>query len=97
MKFAPALLLPATALALSPGLSTRQTDINTVTDQYLFGISLLQFEIYHNYQIPNTVSWVTDGCTNAPNNPFGFDYVSTTTTYVDLLLHSGLVFFCTKK
>lgn len=80
MKFTrAALLLPATAVA-ARGLSTtpvRQTDVETITDEYLFDITLDQFETYRDAEDPDTVDWTSDGCTDSPDNPLGFDYVST--------------------
>lgn len=66
-------LLPATALALS--VAARQTTLETITDQYLFDISLDQFVAYRDAQNPNTVIWTSDGCTDSPDNPLGFEFV----------------------
>lgn len=79
MKFSTSLLRavalhPATALALSV-VTPRQTAVETVTDQYLFDITLAQFVTYRNAQNPNTVDWTSDGCTDSPDNPLGFNYV----------------------
>lgn len=79
MKFTrTALLLPATAVA-ARGLSATpvRADVETITDEYLFDITLDQFETYRNAEDPDTVDWTSDGCTDSPDNPLGFDYVST--------------------
>lgn len=84
MKFARAtLLLPATTVAAQQlsAVVARQTDVETITDQYLFDISLDQFETYRNAEDPDTVDWTSDGCTDSPDNPLGFNYVS-----IELLL-----------
>lgn len=69
-----AALLPATALALSV-VTPRQTDVETITDEYLFDITLDQFVTYRDAQDPDTVDWTSDGCTDSPDNPLGFEYV----------------------
>lgn len=79
MKFSQAtLLLPATAVA-AQGLSVaaRATDLETITDEYLFDISLDQFITYRNAEDPDTLDWTSDGCTDSPDNPLGFDFVRT--------------------
>lgn len=74
MKFTrAALLLPVAVQGLS--ISARQTGIETLTDEYLFDISLDQFISNRNAGNPNTVDWTSDGCTDSPDNPLGFDYV----------------------
>lgn len=57
-------------------MTARQTDLETITDEYLFDISLDQFETYRDAEDPDTVDWTSDGCTDSPDNPLGFDYVS---------------------
>lgn len=66
-------LLPATALALS--VAARQDDVVALTDEYLFSITLDQFIAYRDAQDPNTVDWASDGCTDSPDNPLGFNFV----------------------
>lgn len=65
-------LLPATALAR---FVSKRDDVTT-TDTYLFDISLDQFITYRDALDPSTLDWVSDGCTDSPDNPLGFDYVS---------------------
>ncbi|KKY36548.1 putative phospholipase a2 [Diaporthe ampelina] len=66
-------LVPAT-FALGPvPLSPRQ-DIQTVTDSYLFDISLAQFITYRDAQNPSTLDWTSDGCSDSPDNPLGFNF-----------------------
>lgn len=65
-------LLPATAL----GRFVSKRDDITTTDTYLFDISLAQFIEYRDAQDPATLDWDSDGCTDSPDNPLGFDYVS---------------------
>lgn len=66
-------LLPATALA--QGNQSRQADLATITDEYLFDITLDQFITYRDAQDPSTLDWSSDGCTDSPDNPLGFDFV----------------------
>jgi hypothetical protein len=66
-------LVPATLAAGPVPLSSRQ-NINTITDQYLFDISLPQFITYRNARNPATLNWASDGCTDSPDNPLGFNF-----------------------
>lgn len=56
--------------ALNPGQLTQ------VTDQYLFSTSLTSFQTVRAQQ-PNAdqLDWGSDGCSNSPDNPFGFNFV----------------------
>lgn len=65
-------LLPAVALAR---FVSKRDDLTT-TDTYLFDISLAQFIVYRNAENPSTLNWVSDGCSDSPDNPLGFDFVS---------------------
>lgn len=71
-------LLPATTLALS--VAARQDTLEAVTDEYLFDITLDQFVAYRDAQDPDTVDWTSDGCTDSPDNPLGFDFVRNITS-----------------
>ena len=63
-------LLPA-ILALSISL---RDDLETITDDYLFNITLNQFIVYRDAKDPSTLNWTSDGCTDSPDNPLGFDF-----------------------
>lgn len=82
-------LLPAATLALS--ISARD-DVVTITDEYLFSISLDDFVSYRDAQDPTTVDWTSDGCTDSPDNPLGFDYVR-----YFLLMATALVSFAVPR
>ncbi|KAG6026485.1 hypothetical protein E4U19_002574 [Claviceps sp. Clav32 group G5] len=49
-------------------------DIPTVTDIILFNIDLPKFVDDRTRQRPKYLVWTSDGCTDAPDNPFGFNY-----------------------
>ena len=51
-------------------------DVEQITDQYLFSASLTDFQQLRADQ-PNgdQIDWSSDGCSNAPDNPFGFNLV----------------------
>lgn len=67
-------LVPAT-LAFGPvPLSPRQDTLQTITDSYLFDISLSQFITYRNAKNPATLDWTSDGCSDSPDNPLGFNF-----------------------
>lgn len=56
-------------------LSRRQGDLVSITDQLLFNTTLPNFITRRNAQDPSTLDWTSDGCTDSPDNPFGFPYV----------------------
>ncbi|OLF10797.1 phospholipase [Actinophytocola xanthii] len=46
------------------------------TDKYLFSTSLSGFQTLRAQQPhADQLNWSSDGCTSAPDNPFGFDFV----------------------
>ncbi|CAN8105182.1 unnamed protein product [Discula destructiva] len=65
-----AALLPAAAVSR---FVSKRDDVTT-TDAYLFSISLSDFVSYRDSQNPATLNWASDGCTDSPDNPLGFDY-----------------------
>ncbi len=68
-----ALAFPAygqTAASLAPRLTANQ-----ITDQYLFSITLPAFIAKRNARDPATLIWDSDGCSDSPDNPFGFPFV----------------------
>lgn len=47
-----------------------------LTDQYLYSTSLTQFQTLRVQQPHSDVlDWSSDGCSNSPDNPFGFNLV----------------------
>jgi phospholipase A2-like protein len=51
-------------------------DIPQVTDQYLFSTSLNNFQSLRVQQPHgDQLDWSSDGCSNSPDNPFGFNLV----------------------
>lgn len=91
MKFTTSLtaaLLPATAFSRSVTEFPRfdverdllKRDDVTTTDQYLYDITLDQFISERDAQNPATLNWNSDGCTDSPDNPLGFNYVSLSTS-----------------
>ncbi|KAH8124105.1 hypothetical protein ACSS6W_004178 [Trichoderma asperelloides] len=66
----------ALALPASDGiLGRRQTSLSTITDQLLFSTTLPDFITHRNAKNPPTLDWSSDGCTDSPDNPFGFPFV----------------------
>ncbi|KAK4223794.1 prokaryotic phospholipase A2-domain-containing protein [Podospora fimiseda] len=78
MKFSILALLPV-ALALptteqpTGTLTTRQS-ATTITDQLIFSSTLPQFTARRNARNPSNLDWSSDGCSNSPDNPFGFPF-----------------------
>jgi hypothetical protein len=80
MKFITAVLcLASSGLALpahsqtGAGLAPRLT-ANEITDQYLFTLTLPAFIVKRNARDPATLIWDSDGCSDSPDNPFGFPF-----------------------
>ncbi|KAK5989644.1 Secretory phospholipase A2 [Cladobotryum mycophilum] len=74
VAFAPAALALPTISDIAGIISKRQ-DIVAITDQLLFGMSLPAFLKRRTAQDPPVLDWTSDGCTDSPDNPFGFPYV----------------------
>lgn len=77
MKFTAVLfaLAPAVLALPSSPLAKRQGSITAITDQLLFDISLPDFITHRNAKNPPNLDWSSDGCTDSPDNPFGFPFV----------------------
>jgi hypothetical protein len=77
MKFSTLLLsLVPAAVAVPTALGhTKRQNIQTVTDQLLFSVSLPTFTARRNARDPSTLDWTSDNCTSSPDNPFGFPFV----------------------
>lgn len=71
----PLFLLQLASSAVAAPLEPRQTSLATMTDQYLFTISLPQFSAKRNARDPATLDWTSDGCTSSPDNPLGFNFI----------------------
>jgi hypothetical protein len=76
-------LVTAIALAgtMFVGVGTAQAaldpaQLRAVTDQYIFSTSLSAFQTLRAQQpYADQLNWTSDGCSAAPDNPFGFDFV----------------------
>jgi hypothetical protein len=76
MKFSLVSILSLAGLAVSAPseIDTRQSSLQTITDSYVFSISIGQFINNRNGKIgPAELDWDSDGCSSSPDNPFGFD------------------------
>jgi hypothetical protein len=65
-----------TALVVGTLSANAAGDIEQTTDQYLFSASLTEFQQLR-VDRPNgdQLDWSSDGCSNSPDNPFGFNLV----------------------
>lgn len=72
------LALVSAALAMPrarfPGIQ-RQQSLRSITNQYCFILTLPEFTARRNRREPPNLDWSSDGCTAAPNNPFGFPFL----------------------
>ncbi len=61
---------------VSAEASLGSDELTQVTDQYLFSSSLANFQsLRAERPYGDQVDWSSDGCSNAPDNPFGFNLV----------------------
>lgn len=76
MKFSSALfLLPALTIARPASLLWRQVDLEAITDTLLFSDSMAQFQAARNAHDPPELDFSSDGCSDSPDNPLGFDFL----------------------
>jgi hypothetical protein len=76
MKFSLLAVVGFASLAFSAptSLDTRQSSLQTTTDNYLFTLTISQFITNRNGKIgPAELDWTSDGCSDSPDNPFGFN------------------------
>lgn len=71
-----AVTVAVTSTALLLGQATAQAaDIESITDEYLFGVSLSEFEsIRAGTPYPDQLDWSSDNCSWSPDKPIGFDF-----------------------
>ena len=75
MKFLPIILSTIIPLGLSLPLDVRQSaELEAETDRLLFSVSLSEFLAARDARSPPGLDWSSNGCTSAPDNPFGFDF-----------------------
>lgn len=74
MKLAYLVALPA-ALAAPVDLSLPTESLEEITDRYLFFTPSPAFDYFREQQNPKTLDWSSDGCSHAPDNPFGFPFL----------------------
>lgn len=82
MKF---VALLVSAVAILP--SAVQAANEAVVDSYLFDITLDEFETKRNAADPAEVNWGSDGCTDPPEVPAGFDFVCAKYSWVTSPTH----------
>ncbi|KAF2114561.1 prokaryotic phospholipase A2-domain-containing protein [Lophiotrema nucula] len=58
----------------APTLEVRETDAQA-TDRLLFSTTISAFETARNAKNPPSLDWTSDGCSDSPDNPFGFDFL----------------------
>ena len=60
--------------AAAAAVTQRQSSLQQITDSYVFSISIGQFIDNRNAKRgPAELDWSSDGCSDSPDNPFGFD------------------------
>ncbi|RMZ77076.1 hypothetical protein DV737_g4564, partial [Chaetothyriales sp. CBS 132003] len=70
-------LLPITTTLAHPTLRRRlsEVELEAITDEDLFSISISTFEARRNAEDPAELDWSSDGCSDSPDNPLGFDFL----------------------
>ncbi|TCP41109.1 phospholipase A2-like protein [Tamaricihabitans halophyticus] len=69
-----ALLLAGTVTFAGAGVAQAES-VRQVTDRYLFQLSLAEFgQVRASTPRPAELDWSSDGCSAAPDNPFGFQF-----------------------
>lgn len=75
MKFITTICLSLLPAAFAAPAEHKRQDVDTVTDEILFDITLPEFTTRRNALNPSYLDWESDGCTSSPDNPLGFPYV----------------------
>jgi hypothetical protein len=74
MKFTTPVLLSFATLGLSAAIKPRQSALQPTTDTYVFTYTISQFIAARNAHTgPAGLDWTSDGCSDSPDNPFGFN------------------------
>lgn len=72
-------VVAAAAMLVGSGTASAALDpaqLRQVTDSYLFSYSLNNFQTVRGQQpYASQLDWSSDGCSNSPDNPFGFNFV----------------------
>ncbi len=71
---APTLDLFATAFPLSINQRQSESDLETITDTLLFSSTMAQFQAARAAQDPPELDWSSNGCSDSPDNPLGFNF-----------------------
>lgn len=79
MKVVAAFSLAGVAAAVVVPINRNDTNTDPsplvkTTDKLLFETSLADFLTHRKAQDPKELDWTSDGCTDAPNNPFGLPF-----------------------
>ncbi|RMZ87775.1 hypothetical protein DV736_g5004, partial [Chaetothyriales sp. CBS 134916] len=70
-------VLPLTTTLCHPTLRRRlsEAELEAITDEDLFSISIGTFEARRNAEDPPELDWSSDGCSDSPDNPLGFNFL----------------------
>ncbi|CAG9950678.1 unnamed protein product [Clonostachys rosea f. rosea IK726] len=76
MKLSTVFAFAAGALAMPASYSAEPLKNNetALVDYYIFNLALPEFLAKREAKDPPSLNWTSDGCTNAPANPFNFDF-----------------------
>lgn len=67
----------ATGIADTELLASQPSKLEeeAITDQYLFNLTLDSFIREREQRSPSFLFWESDGCSESPDHPFGFNYL----------------------
>ncbi|MFI7676682.1 phospholipase [Actinophytocola sp. NPDC049390] len=72
-------VVAASAMLVGSGTASAALDpaqLRQVTDSYLYSYSLSSFQTVRSQRpYASQLDWSSDGCSNSPDNPFGFNFV----------------------
>jgi|UniRef100_A0A8H7TWJ3 hypothetical protein len=86
MKLSTVFAFAAGALAMPASYSAEPLKNNetALVDYYIFNLALPEFLAKREAKDPPSLNWTSDGCTNAPANPFNFDFTVRTLSCLPL-------------
>ena len=73
LSFLPVVLAVAGTNEGDTHVEARQS-VNAVTDELLFSVTLPEFTRRRNARDPSYLDWLSDDCTWAPENPYGYPF-----------------------
>ncbi len=74
MSFLRFFLLSVFQPSISFPLDATQAELQVETDRLIFDATMAEFMAARDAQQPSILNWTSDSCSDAPDNPFGFNF-----------------------